>query len=337
MAKHLLARCGLVVLFAALGATALAPAPAAAADSVSGTFTVNGVATKFTSVYATLETDPAVPSRHYLVLLVSDVVISPEDRTPARLLAMAKERKIHALRIRWTYGVDELVVVPYHAAIDDTGRGFRGMAVVDITKYDDSNVDAEFRSKTLGQSWQFSAKVKAAVANGGTAVFEPDVEPAATEVAGAGDPGNMAAVRQQIVKMGYEIKAEGLFQAIGDRNAEAVQLFLKAGIPPNSKNDQDRYPLNHAVLLCAADPDKSAAIIIALVNAKADVKTRDPDNKTTPLVGAVQSCKAEAIGALIKAGSDLTAKSAGGMTALQLADIFGRSDIADLLRKAGAK
>jgi ankyrin repeat protein len=179
--------------------------------------------------------------------------------------------------------------------------------------------------------------VKAAVANGGVAVLEPDAEPASTAVAGADDPANMAAVRQQIVKMGYELKPEALFQAIGDRNAAAVQLFLKAGISPNAKNEQGRHPLNHAVLFCAADQDQSAAIIIALVNAKSDVKSQDPDNKTTPLVGAVQSCKAEAIDALIKAGSDLGAKSAGGMTALQLADVFGRQDIAALLRKAGAK
>jgi ankyrin repeat protein len=43
------------------------------------------------------------------------------------------------------------------------------------------------------------------------------------------------------------------------------------------------------------------------------------------------------VDALIAAGSDLTAKSAGGMTALQLADIFQRPQIAAALRKAGAK
>jgi hypothetical protein len=41
--------------------------------------------------------------------------------------------------------------------------------------------------------------------------------------------------------------------------------------------------------------------------------------------------------ASVKAGSDLSAKSAGGMTALPLADIFQRAEIAAALRKAGAK
>jgi ankyrin repeat protein len=73
------------------------------------------------------------------------------------------------------------------------------------------------------------------------------------------------------------------------------------------------------------------------VKAKGDVKSKDPDNKTTPLVGSVQSCNIDAVDALIKAGSDLTAKSAGGATALQLAEAYGRQDIAALLRKAGGK
>jgi hypothetical protein len=312
-------------------------ASAAAADSVSGTFTVNGTATKFSQIYATLETDPQDPATHYLILLVSDLPIPPADRTPARLLALAKEKKIHALRMRWTYGTDTLVVVPYHAALDDSGRAFRQIAMIDITKYDDSNVDAAFTSKALGQSWQFTARVKAAVANGGVATLEPDAEAPPPPAGATAEAGTAAAVRQQLVGMGYQLRPEDLFQAIGDHNVAAVQLFLKAGFSPNVKADGDRYPLNHAVLFCAADPEKSAAIIIALVDAKGDVKTRDPDNKTTPLVGAVQSCKPEAIEALIKAGSDLTAKSAGGMTALQLADIFGRQDIAAILRKAGAK
>ena len=106
---------------------------------------------------------------------------------------------------------------------------------------------------------------------------------------------------------------------------------------PNVKNDQGRYALNHAVLFCGQDAATASAVIVALVKGKGDVKTKDPDNKTTPLVGAVQSCTVDAVEALIAAGSDLSAKSAGGMTALQLADIFQRPEIAAALRKAGAK
>ena len=131
--------------------------------------------------------------------------------------------------------------------------------------------------------------------------------------------------------------ASAFFQAIGDRKADAVALFLKAGMTPNQKDGQNRFAVNHAVLFCAQSADESAAVIQALVTGKADVKTKDPDNGTTALVGAGQSCSAAAVETLVKAGSDLTAKSNGGMTALQLARIFQRTDVVAVLEKAGAK
>src|SRR5204862_8100419 len=87
----------------------------------------------------------------------------------------------------------------------------------------------------------------------------------------------------------------------------------------------------------AEDAAEASAVIVALVRAKGDVKTRSPDNKTTPLLGSIQNCTLDAVDALIKAGSDLSAKSAGGATALELAEIYQRHDIAAALRKAGAK
>jgi uncharacterized protein len=78
-------------------------------------------------------------------------------------------------------------------------------------------------------------------------------------------------------------------------------------------------------------------VIRALIAAKADVKTTDPDNGTTALVGSVQSCSAGSVDALIKAGSDLSAKNNGGLTALQLARVFQRAEIVAVLEKAGAK
>jgi hypothetical protein len=314
---------------------------AAPADKVSGSFTVEGKTTKFSEVYATLETDPGQPAKHYLMLLVADVAVTPVDRAPARLLTLAKAGRVHALRIRWTYGGDAVAVVPYHEGIAESGRAFPQMTTLNLTKYDDSNIDAEFKSKVLGQSWQFAAAIKAAVANGGVATLEPDVDatvpasPANAPAASGG--GDATALKRQLGALGYEFTPNAFFQAIGEHKVSAVELFLQAGMSPNIKDDRGRYALNHAVLSCGADAAQASAVVVALVRAKGDVKTKDPDNKTTPLVGAVQSCNVEAIDALIKAGSDLTAKSAGGMTALQLADIFQRPDIAALLRKAGAK
>ena len=316
----------------------VAVASASGADKVTGTFTVEGQTIRFAQVYASLERDPADASRKYLTLLVADVPVAPADRAPDRLLALAKAGTVHAVRIRWTYGEDNVTVTPYHRDIGDSGRAFQRFATLNLSKFDDTNVDAEFKSKMLGQTWHFNASIKAAVAQGGIATLEPDVEPLA-ESPSADKPGatDAAALKRQLGGLGYEFKPEAFFQAIGDRNVAAVELFLQAGMSPNIKNEQGRYALNHAVLFCGQDAATASAVVVALVKAKGDVKTKDPDNKTTPLVGAVQSCNVNAVDALIAAGSDLSAKSAGGMTALQLADIFQRSEIAAALRKAGAK
>jgi len=316
---------------------ALVAVPVSAADKATGTFTVGGRTARFTEVYASLDRDPAVAGRKYLMLLVTDVPVAPADRAPARLLELAKAGTIHAVRIRWTYGTDALAVIPYHRDIAESGRAFQGLATLNLTKFDDVSVDAEFKAKMLGQTWFFNAIVKAAVAQGGVAALEPDAPVVAESPGGASGAADAGALKRQLGGLGYEFKPDGFFQAIGDRNAEAVTLFVQAGMSPNLKNDQGRYALNHAVLFCGQDAAKASAVVVALVKAKADIGTRDPDNKTTPLVGSVQSCTVDAVQALIAAGSDLSAKSAGGMTALQLADIFQRPEIAAALRKAGAK
>jgi hypothetical protein len=328
-----------LIRLAAVGALlALLAAPLSAADKATGTLTVEGKTVRFTEVYASLERDPAVAGRKYLMLLVADVPVAPADRAPDRLLALAKAGTLHAVRIRWTYGEDNLTVTPYHRDIAESGRAIQRFATLNLSKFDDVSVDAEFKSKMLGQAWHFNAIVKAAVAQGGVATLEPDAEVLAESPGGAvSGAADATALKRQLGGLGYEFKPEAFFQAIGERNVAAVDLFLKGGMSPNLKNEQGRYALNHAVLFCGQDAATASAVVVALVKAKGDVKTKDPDNKTTPLVGAVQSCAVSAVDALIAAGSDLSAKSAGGMTALQLADIFQRPEIAAALRKAGAK
>ena len=307
-----------------------------AQDSVLGTFTVSGKTTRFSHIYATLENSPSDAAAKYLMLLVSDIPVAPADRVPDRLAALAKAGGLHAVKLRWRYGTDGVAVVPYHAAIAESGRAFASMSTINLSALDENRVHAEFKSKMLGQTWFFNALIKAAIVKGGVAALEPDVEPE-LEKPGAAATGDPTAAKRALGGMRYEFTPDAFFQAIGDRNAKAVTLFTQAGMSPNQKNDQNRFALNHAVLFCAQSPEESAAVIQALLAAKADVKTKDPDNGTTALVGAVQSCSAGAIDALVKARSDLTAKSNGGTTALQLARIFQRADVVAILEKAGAK
>jgi len=77
-------------------------------------------------------------------------------------------------------------------------------------------------------------------------------------------------------------------------------------------------------------------VLEALTAAGGDVKAKDV-NGSTPLLWAVQTgCAPSAVAALLKAGADPNAKSKGGATPLMFAEMFGRTEIADVLRKAGA-
>ncbi len=304
-----------------------------AEDQAIGTFTVGGKTVTFRHVYATLAPSASDASQQYLILLVTDVPVAAAERTPAQLQKAASAGALRAIRIRWKYGVDEVAVAPYHSAIADSGRAFPGVATLNLTSLDDHRVHAEFKSKMLGQTWHFNAVVKAEIAKGDVAALEPTVETTAS----SGATEDVSSLKQQLGRLGYEFKPDAFFQAIGDHKPQAVTLFLKAGMSPNQKNDQNRFALNHAVLFCATAPNETADVISALAAAKADVKTKDPDNGTTALVGAVQSCTPGAVETLVKAGSDLSAKSNGGMTALQLAKIFGRADVVAVLTKAGTK
>ncbi len=317
----------------------LLPLLARAQDSAIGTFTVDGQTTRFGHVYVTLSADPTNQAQDYLILLVSDVAIAPADQVPGRLQALAASGALHAVRIRWKQGVDDLSVVPYHAKVAESGRAFPTFATLNLSAYDGTRVHAEFKSKMLGQTWFFNALVKAPVVKSGVAVLEPFVSSSTADVAPAsgGGAANATALKRALGGLGYEFTPAAFFQAIGEHSPKAVALFVQAGMSPNQKNGQNRFALNHAVLFCASAPGDAAEVIAALVAGKADVKSKDPDNGTTALVGAVQSCPAVAIETLVKAGSDLTAKSNGGMTALQLATIFQRAEVVAVLTKAGAK
>src|SRR4029077_2624852 len=185
-----------------------------AADKVVGTFTVEGKTARFANVYATLERDPTDASAKYLMLLVTDVAVAPADRVPDRLLALAKAGTIHAVRIRWTYGGDNVTVTPYHRDIAESGRAFQRFATLNLSKFDDISVDAEFKAKMLGQTWFFNAIVKAAVAQGAVATLEPDASVLAEAPDSPSGAADATALKRQLGALGYEFTPDAFFRAI---------------------------------------------------------------------------------------------------------------------------
>ncbi len=321
----------------------LALSRTAFADDALGTLTVKGKTTILKEVAAAEQADPKDPSDHWLVILASDRKVAEGDRTVARLTELAKDGKLHAVRILWHVGTDGLHAVPYDAALPQSGRMGPEHPTIDLRRYGKGRVDAEFRSKMVGQDWHFHTNVKAAVAEGGVVELEPAAEELAEAAGGAGAEGaaGSGSLQKKIAlgKLGYEY-TEGMFvHAVSDGSLDAVRLFLQIGMSPNAHGKGDPHPMLHAAQLCAnqAESKPRSEILEALVAAGGDVKAKD-ENSSTPLLWAVQTgCTPSAVRALLKAGADPNAKAKAGATPLMFAEIFHRTEIAEMLKKAGAK
>jgi hypothetical protein len=325
---------------AALALLAVALSFPALGDEALGTLTVRGKTTVLKAVAASEQTDPEDPSVKWLVILASDRKVEG-DRSPAHLAELAREGKLHGVRLLWRVGSDTVRVAPYDAALPQSGRMAPEHPTLDLKSYGSGKVDAEFRSKMLGQDWHFHAVVKARYAEEGQVDFEPEAEaaeepPAASSGAtGGGDHAKKVALG----KLGYEYTDEMFRHAVADGNLEAVRLFLQLGTSPNTHGTGEGNPLILAASSCAGEGEKGnrSDVLLALVAAGGDVKATD-ENGSTPLLWAVQTgCRADVVRALLKAGADPNAKAKGGATPLMFADLFGRTEIAEILRKAGAK
>lgn len=315
----------------------------ARSDDALGTLTVKGKTTILREVAAAEQSDPKSPSDHWLVILASDRKVEG-DRSVARLTELARDGKLHAVRILWHVGTDTLRAVPYDAALSQSGRMGLEHPTIDLRRYGKGRVDAEFRSKMVGQDWHFHANVKAAVAEGGVVELEPEAEETAEGDGGTGTgtgsaPGGGSAKKLALGKLGYEY-TEGMFvHAISDGSLDAVRLFLQVGMSPNAHEKGDPHPMLQAAQLCGNQPETKprSEILEALVASGGDVKAKD-ENSSTPLLWAVQTgCTPSAVRALLKAGADPNAKAKGGATPLMFADLFQRTEIAGMLRAAGGK
>ncbi len=304
-------------------------------DDALGTLTVKGKTTVLREVAVAEQADPESPSEKWLVILASDRKVAEGDRSIARLAELARDGKLHAVRILWHVGTDTVRAVPYDAAVSQIGRLGHERPTIDLRRYGSGRLEAEFRSKMLGQDWHFHANVKALVASQGIVELEPEAD--AEEPAEAAAPGAGGDKKVALGKLGYEYTQESFRHAVGNGNLDAVRLFLQLGMSPNAHKKGEEHPMLFAAQLCANQADGPSAVLEALVAGGGDVKAND-QNSSTPLLWAVQTgCTPAAIAALLKAGADPNAKAKGGATPLMFAEIFKRTEIAEMLRKAGAR
>lgn len=172
--------------------------------------------------------------------------------------------------------------------------------------------------------------------------------------------------REKIVKSGTLYTLANFLEAVDDEDYKLVDLFLKAGMEVNSRNEHGQ-----TALLEAADGN-DAKMIGVLLKAGADVNGRDNDGETplwkavgsgrtdrgiqgtTALLAArpdltlryrygasivheaVSSDRPEALSALLKAGAEVDARNDDGETALYESACTGRVKVAPILIAAGA-
>ena len=321
--------------------------PASAADTALGTFTVKGKTHVLKQVYVTRAVEPDSPTTAYLTVLVSDVPIDAGARgSTARLAELARAGGIHAVRVVWSEGVDRIVTTPFAGAVDDNGQPTTGGAVIDLQAYDEQHLKAKITSKMLGQDWHFNATlsatvVRVAVSDENRRDTTPVVAPSGVERdtrLEAGGRGDATADKRTLGRLGYVYNDESFTQAVKDGNLEAVRLFLRLGTSPNVKDAGDTFALVAAAMMCTREPQGDRlAVLQAMLAAKATVDVKDM-NGSTPLLWSVNAqCPTDFARALVAAGANVNVKAKGGGTPLMLAKVFNRSDLVDLLVKAGAK
>lgn len=121
-----------------------------------------------------------------------------------------------------------------------------------------------------------------------------------------------------------------LHKAARTGDLKLLRARLQQGVSPDARN-----PSGRTALLEAAAAGQLATMR-ALVDAGANVNASAPDGQT-PLIAAAVHNRADAVTLLVEAGADLNLRSRGFGSALEAAERMGHEQIAQTLRKAGAR
>src|SRR4030066_185376 len=140
---------------------------------------------------------------------------------------------------------------------------------------------------------------------------------------------NKESYRKEIEQKGITYSRATFMNEVTLGNKETIELFIKAGIGINTKDDNGNSALFYA--LAAGDIE----IVKLLLEEGADIK--DVGNGTPALVFASltgDKGDIEKVKLLLEKGADVNVKSPGGVTALMCAS--GNTEIVKLLLEKGA-
>jgi hypothetical protein len=120
----------------------------------------------------------------------------------------------------------------------------------------------------------------------------------------------------------------------GNANPNVLKALLAAGADPNAHDNRGTTPL----LAAATGPrgEVGSAMLRELLAAGADVNAKDTDGATA-LMQAAAAGDAEAVTLLLESGANVGAQTDTGDTALSCAERYNHPEVAQVLRRAGAR
>jgi hypothetical protein len=136
--------------------------------------------------------------------------------------------------------------------------------------------------------------------------------------------------RRELLELGVSFRGESFADSVREGNAHAVDLFVRAGLPVDTR-DKKGVPV-----LCLAVREGNRAIVDLLIDSGAQVNVQSEDRGNSPLMDAAAYGNCSIMSDLLEAGAALDLRSKDGQTALIIA--VGKNDVASsaLLLESGA-
>lgn len=138
-------------------------------------------------------------------------------------------------------------------------------------------------------------------------------------------------VRKELAQKHIEYSKDAFFDSVKSGDTAIVNLFLDAGMNPNSKQD-DQYGLT---ALYFSIYKEDLTLIKALLSKGANINARIKDD-VTPLIAAVESGNTTIVKTLIENGADVNLQIKKGVTALMIATLKEKADIVKILLNSKA-
>jgi len=324
----------IVVFITLLAASALG----AEAGKASGKFIVGNATRKLTHAYV-------VEKNSLLKIVLASGAIEEAALYDAKVLQDAVgERGISALVIQLDEDGKADTTYFFDAKLP-AGLEVRQVATFDVRKASNTALSGRVVMKDDDFSFSYDATFDAPIV-----VQEQKVEPLAADAT----PADHALWRLKQMEIAYD--AQNFRSVVMDGNADAVKLFLTAGMPVETadglhlavdlgkanvvklllehgadKNGQDSYGQS---LVMTAASNRRTDVLALLIAAGADVNAAN-QYRITPLAVAAEQGHLDIVNMLVAAGAKVNARDTSGGTALSVAILRGYTEIVSALLAAG--